>query len=87
MVEKLGVSGTDVNQLSGGALDGLFSQDIANQAVSITNQLYPQLPEPDPWEAAFQFFAEMGRQASQPGATVLGSAVGSMQAPLDYLNA
>ncbi len=84
---KLGVSGTDLNQLSGGALDGLFSQDIANQAMSITNQLYPQLPEPDPWEAAFQFFAEMGRQASQPGATVLGSAVGSMQAPLDYLNA
>jgi len=87
MVEKLGVSGTDVNQLSGGALDGLFSQDIANQAMSISNQLYPQLPEADPWEAAFQFFAEMGRQASQPGATVLGSAVGSMQAPLDYLNA
>jgi len=88
MVEtKLGVSGTVVNDLSGGALDGLFSQDIANQAMSISNQLYPQLPEPDPWEAAFQFFAEMGRQASQPGATVLGSAVGSMQAPLDYLNA
>lgn len=84
---KLGVSGTDVNQLSGGAFGNLFSQDIANQASSIANQLYPQLPEPDPWEAAFQFFAEMGRQASQPGATVLGSAVGSMQAPLDYLNA
>jgi hypothetical protein len=46
---KLGVSGTDLNQLSGGALDGLFSQDIANQAMSIANQLYPQLPEPDPW--------------------------------------
>lgn len=87
MVEKLGVSGTDVNQLSGGAFGNLFSQDIANQASSIANQLYPQLPEADPWEAAFQFFAEMGRQASQPGATVLGSAVGSMQAPLDYLNA
>ena len=70
-----------------GAFNGLFPQDIANQAMSISNQLYPQLPEPDPWEAAFQFFAEMGRQASQPGATVLGSAVGSMQAPLDYLNA
>lgn len=84
---KLGVSGTNVNQLSGGAFGNLFSQDIANQATSIANQLYPQLPEPDPWEAAFQFFAEMGRQASQPGATVLGSAVGSMQAPLDYLNA
>ena len=79
---KHGVSGTGVNDLSGGALDGLFSQDIANQAVSITNQLYPQLPEPDPWEAAFQFFSEMGRQASQPGATVLGSAVGSM--PVSY---
>ena len=70
-----------------GAFNGLFPQDIANQAMSISNQLYPQLPDPDPWEAAFQFFAEMGRQASQPGATVLGSAVGSMQAPLDYLNA
>lgn len=70
-----------------GAFNGLFPQDIANQAMSISNQLYPQLPEPDPWEAAFQFFTEMGRQASQPGATVLGSAVGSMQAPLDYLNA
>tara|TARA_R110002073_G_scaffold194307_1_gene353391 strand:- start:2304 stop:3455 length:1152 start_codon:yes stop_codon:yes gene_type:complete len=29
----------------------------------------------------------MGQAASQPGATVLGSAVGSMQAPMDYLNA
>jgi hypothetical protein len=89
MVHKAGhgVSDTVVNDLNGGALGNFLGQDIANQASSIANQLYPQLPEPDPWEAAFQFFAEMGRQASQPGATVLGSAVGSMQAPLDYLNA
>ena len=86
--EQIGNANTKLSSYgSVGALDGLFSQDIANQAMSISNQLYPQLPEPDPWEAAFQFFAEMGRQASQPGATVLGSAVGSMQAPLDYLNA
>ena len=86
--EQIGNANTKLSSYgSVGALDGLFSQDIANQAMSISNQLYPQLPEPDPWEAAFQFFTEMGRQASQPGATVLGSAVGSMQAPLDYLNA
>ena len=86
--EQIGNANTKLSSYgSVGAFNGLFPQDIANQAMSISNQLYPQLPEADPWEAAFQFFAEMGRQASQPGATVLGSAVGSMQAPLDYLNA
>jgi hypothetical protein len=55
--------------------------------MDFANQLYPQVEEVDPWEAAFQFFSEMGRAASQPGATVLGSAVGSMQVPMDYLNA
>jgi len=70
-----------------GAFNGLFPQDVANQAMAMANELYPQLPEADPWEAAFQFFTEMGRQSSQPGATLLGSAVGSMQAPMDYLNA
>jgi hypothetical protein len=59
----------------------------AQQAVAFAQQLYPSIPKADPYEAAFQFFAEMGRQASQPGATALGAAVGSMGVPLDYLNA
>jgi len=45
------------------------------------------VPKADPYEAAFQFFAEMGKQASQPGATVFGSAASSLQAPMDYLQA
>jgi len=89
MVDKtIGNANTENSSYgSVGAFNGLFPQDVANKAMAMANELYPQLPEADPWEAAFQFFTEMGRQSSQPGATLLGSAVGSMQAPMDYLNA
>lgn len=87
-----GVSGTDVNEAREGALRGILQQTAggaanADKAIALAQQLYPDTPKADPYEAAFQFFAEMGRQASQPGATALGSAVGSMRVPLDYLNA
>ncbi|MDB4631447.1 hypothetical protein OAF61_03075 [Pseudomonadales bacterium] len=87
-----GVSGTDVNEAREGALRGILQQTAggaanADKAIALAQQLYPDTPKADPYEAAFQFFAEMGRQASQPGATALGSAVGSMQVPMDYLNA
>ena len=59
----------------------------ADKAIALANQLVPDAPEPDPWAAAFQFFSEMGKQASKPGATVLGSAVSSMSVPFDYLQA
>ena len=59
----------------------------ADRAIALANQLVPDAPEPDPWAAAFQFFSEMGKQASKPGATVLGSAVSSMSVPFDYLQA
>ncbi len=85
---KLGVAGTDMNDQQFGILNTLGgSAKAGQQAMDYARQLYPDSPEADPWEAAFQFFAEMGKQASQPGATVLGSAVGSMQVPLDYLTA
>ena len=82
----LGVSSTDINDgtldiygaLGGGAKAG-------QQAMDIANQLYPEVEEADPWEAAFRFFAEMGKAASVPGSTAFGAAVGSMGAPLDYL--
>jgi len=84
----LGASGTDMNTQQYGILKTLGgSAKAGQQAMDFANQLYPQVAEADPWEAAFQFFTEMGRQASQPGATVLGAAVSSGQAPMDYLNA
>lgn len=83
-----GASGTDPLLESMGVLKTLGgSAKAGQQAMDFANQLYPQVAEADPWEAAFQFFAEMGRQASQPGATALGAGVGSLQVPLDYLNA
>mgnify|MGYP003121012096 CR=1 FL=1 len=84
----LGVSGTDMNNQQFGMLKTLGgSSEAAQQAMAFANQLYPSIPKADPWEAAFQFFAEMGKQASVPGSTALGAGVSSLQAPLDYLNA
>lgn len=84
----LGASGTNMNDMNLGVLKTLSgSSKAGQQAMDFANQLYPQVAEADPWEAAFQFFAEMGKAASQPGSTALGAAVGSMGAPLDYLNA
>ena len=84
----LGVSGTDMNNQQFGMLKTLGgSSEAAQQAMAFANQLYPSIPKADPWEAAFQFFAEMGRQASVPGSTALGAAASSLQAPMDYLAA
>ena len=90
MVHKIGhgASGTNMNDQQFGILRTLGgSAEAGQQAMDYANQLYPDAPEADPWEAAFQFFSAMGQAASQPGATVLGSAVGSMQVPMDYLAA
>ena len=90
MVHKIGhgASGTNMNDQQFGILRALSgSAEAGQQAMDYANQLYPDSPEADPWEAAFQFFSAMGQAASQPGATVLGSAVGSMQVPMDYLAA
>ena len=69
-----------LGQLAGGSQRGQMAADFARQ-------LYPEAPKADPYEAALQFFLAMGQGASQPGATVLSSAVGAMQAPADYLAA
>ena len=83
----LGASGTDISDIDYlGALSTLGgSAKAGQQAMDIANQLYPQAPEADPWEAAFRFFAKMGEEASKPGSTALGAAVSSMNEPLDYL--
>ena len=97
MAHKIGhgVSGTTTNSQGygqNGSLRNILSitsgsADSADKAMAFANQFAPLAPKADPWEAAFQFFAEMGRQASVPGSTALGAAVGSLQAPMDYLTA
>jgi len=84
-----GASGTTMQGLGqNGVLNTLGgSAEAGQQAMEFARQLYPEAPKADPWEAAFQFFAEMGKQASVPGSTALGAAASSLQAPMDYLNA
>jgi hypothetical protein len=90
---RLGATGSSVNDMGNmGALTPILGQlaggtKRGQMAIDFAQQLYPEVEKPDPYEAALQYFLEMGRQASQPGATVLGSAVGAMQAPADYLSA
>jgi len=85
----LGASSTNISDIDYlGALSTLGGGAKAGQqAMDIANQLYPEVEEADPWEAAFRFFAEMGKAASVPGSTALGAAVSSMAVPLDYLTA
>ena len=90
---RLGATGSSVTDMGNmGALTPILGQlaggtKRGQMAIDFAQQLYPEVEKPDPYEAALQYFLEMGRQASQPGATVLGSAVGAMQAPADYLAA
>jgi hypothetical protein len=85
--ELYGASGTNPRFLAGmGVLNSLSGGrgDLVQQYV---NEAVPLPKKADPYVAALKFFIEMGKQASQPGATVLGSITGSMGAPVDYLEA
>jgi hypothetical protein len=85
--ELYGASRTDPRSIAGmGVLNSLSGGrgDLVQQYV---NEAVPLPKKADPYVAALKFFIEMGKQASQPGATVLGSITGSMGAPVDYLEA
>jgi hypothetical protein len=76
-----GMGGLEIiNTLAGGAKAG-------QQAINYANQLYPQVAEADPWEAALRFFLKMGQDSSVPGATAVSAAFGAAPAALDYLTA
>ena len=84
----LGASDTTEFDKMMGALGMLSgSKAGAQKAFDAASAMYAPVEEANPWEASLRFFLEMGKQASQPGATVLGSAVGSGLVPLDYLTA
>ena len=84
----LGASDTTEFDKMMGALGMLSgSKAGAQKAFDAASAMYAPVEEVNPWEASLRFFLEMGKQASQPGATVFGSAVGAGLVPLDYLAA
>ena len=84
----LGASDTTEFDKMMGALGMLSgSKAGAQKAFDAASAMYAPVEEANPWEASLRFFLEMGKQASQPGATVFGSAVGAGLVPLDYLTA
>ena len=86
--ETYGASGTNPNKELMGALAMLAKTSSGGQkAFDAASAMYAPVEEANPWEASLRFFLEMGKQASQPGATLFGSAVGSGLVPLDYLTA
>ena len=80
-----GAAGTNMSQLPQGALGALGGSDTLQRAFDLANIMTPKAQEFDPALAALLYFTEMGKQASQPGATLLGSVVGSGQAPAAYM--
>ena len=66
-----------------GALAG--SAEGGQQAAELASLMYPEVPEADPWMAAFKFFQRMGEISSKPGSTALTSGLQSTGAAMDYL--
>jgi hypothetical protein len=84
MAIKIGAAGTTAQDYDRtlGSLGGSATLDAA---FDLADRLTPKAQEFDPALAALLYFTEMGKQASQPGATLLGSVVGSGQAPAAYM--
>ena len=83
-----GVSETDPNKELMGALAMLAQSSSGGQkAFDAASAMYAPVEEANPWEVSLRYFLEMGKQASEPGSTLFGSAVGAGLVPLDYLTA
>ena len=86
--ETYGVSGTNPNKELMGALAMLAKSSSGGQkAFDAASAMYAPVEEANPWEVSLRYFLEMGKQASEPGSTLFGSAVGAGLVPLDYLTA
>jgi len=85
-----GVSQTNpfgLSQKDYGALKDFAGGDEAllRKAIGLTDILTPKQEEIDPAMLAFLYFSRMGELASQPGATLFGSAAGAATSPAEYL--
>tara|TARA_R100000315_G_C5225600_1_gene136750 strand:- start:127 stop:1437 length:1311 start_codon:yes stop_codon:yes gene_type:complete len=86
---SLGASGTNANQLGGGALQNILNNP--GQVAALGRALQPQkrsmgdyLTEDDRWLVAFKFFTDMAAKASEPGATLLGAGGDAGSAAVDF---
>ena len=82
---KFGAAGNDPD-LFMGALTTLAGDEArAKQALALAEQLTPELQEFDPYLAAMKYFTGMTAAASEPGATLAGSAAQALAVPVNYL--
>ena len=85
MAIKYGAAANDPSKFIG-ALTALAGDETrAKQALALAEQLTPELKEFDPYVAAMKYFTGMTAAASQPGATVFGSAAQAFASPVAYL--
>ena len=86
-VKTYGASLSDslLSGLSSGALGKLGGQSSLSDAFELAKALQPKEEKFDPAMAALLYFTEMGKNASKPGATLLGSASGAFTSPAAYL--
>jgi len=78
-----GTSSTNMNNLNQGALSNLPSN--LQQASLLATALTPSRKPMDPALLSLLYFSELGKQASQPGATALGAASSAAVTPAAYL--
>ena len=78
-----GVSNTNMGGLDQGVLNQLPTN--LKSAAMLAEAISPKRDPIDPALLSLLYFSEMGKQASQPGATALGAAAGAVQTPAAYL--
>lgn len=86
---EYGASGSNPAMFTGGALDAITTlaggSKQAQEAMALAKALSPKREKFDPAIAALKYFTALGREASKPGATLLGSAAAAATDPAEYL--
>ena len=77
-----GASRTDLTTVPYGVLKDVGVDD---KYINLAQALAGKPREVDPAMAAFLYFSKMGELASQPGATLFGSAAGAASSPAEYI--
>ena len=86
---EFGAGGFDTSMFTGGALEAFNTlaggAKSGQQAMALTRALSPEPQKFDPAIAALKYFTAMTREASKPGATLIGSAAQAVTDPAEYL--
>ena len=78
---NLGVSATNMADVGGGALGGIDFQG----AMDLLKKVTPEAKPIDKNVLGLLYFTDLARRASEPGATLFGSAAGALESPTAYL--